>query len=592
MLTQPITHDIVLVGGGHAHIEVLRRFGMRPAPGVRLTLISREVHTPYSGMLPGLVAGHYAFDETHIDLAPLAHFAGARLYHDEVVGLDLLTRHVHCRTRPPVSFDLLSIDCGATPALAAAGAREHAVPVKPVSSFHARWEALCARVRGDTGPLTIGVVGGGAGGVELVMALREGLCHLPGVDPGRLAFHLVTAGSEVLPGHPPRARRLCRRALAAGAIAVTTGFAVTTVTAGVVHAADGRRIALDEILWVTQAAAPAWPREAGLACDADGFIRVDACLRSVSAPEVFAAGDVAAVEPHPRPKAGVFAVRQGPPLADNLRRAARGEGLRPFTPQRHFLSLVTTGPRHAIAARGPLALAGRWVWRWKDHIDRRFMRRYTALPAMNGAGAGTGDSGEDAMRCGGCGAKVGAEVLRAALAALVPPARADVLIGIGEPDDAAVVALPPGSLAVHSVDAFRSFIDDPWMLGRVAANHALNDIYAMGATPQTALAMVTLPFADNARMHDDLVQLLAGAGRVLAEAGVALVGGHTGEGAELSIGFAVNGHVTPARLVRKRGAVPGDALVLTRPLGSGVLFAAAMRGLARAQWIEDALATM
>ena len=593
MLQTPVTQDLVLIGGGHAHVEVLRRFGMQPEAGLRITVISRDVHTPYSGMLPGLVAGHYDFDETHIDLAPLARFAGARLYHDEVIGLDLLTRQVLCRARPPVSYDLLSIDCGATPSLAIPGASQHAVPVKPVSSFNARWEALCARVQRDGAPLAIGVVGGGAGGVELLMAVRHGLARLPDVDLARLSFHLLTSSDDILPGHPRRARRLYRRELDAAGITLSTGFAVSAVEHGAVRAADGRRIALDEILWVTQAAAPTWPHDAGLACDAAGFIRVDACLQSVSAPGVFAAGDVAAVEPYPRPKAGVFAVRQGPPLTANLRRAARNEALVPFRPQRRFLSLVSTGARHAVASRGPFACAGRWVWRWKDHIDRRFMRRYRDLPAMDADGSGeSGDAAADAMRCGGCGAKIGAEVLREALAAVAPGARADVVIGLGAPDDAAVVALPPGRLAVHTVDAFRSFVDDPWMLGRVAANHALNDVYAMGATPQTALALVTLPFADNARMHDDLVQLLCGAGEVLSATDVALVGGHTGEGAELAIGFAINGYVTPEALVRKRGAAPGDALVLTRALGSGVLFAAAMRGAARARWIGAALDTM
>ncbi len=593
MLLTPVTQDLVLIGGGHAHVEVLRRFGMQPEAGLRITLISRDVHTPYSGMLPGLVAGHYDFDETHIDLAPLARFAGARLYHDEVIGLDLLTRRVLCRGRPPVSYDLLSIDCGATPSLAVPGAPAHAVPVKPVSSFSARWEALCARVQRDDAPLAIGVVGGGAGGVELLMAVRHGLARLPGVDLARLSFQLVTSGDDILPGHPPRARRLYRRALDAAGIALATGFTVSAVEPGAVRAADGRRIALDEILWVTQAAAPHWPRDAGLACDEDGFIRVDACLQSVSAPGVFAAGDVAAVEPYPRPKAGVFAVRQGPPLAANLRRAARDEALVPFRPQRRFLSLVSTGARHAVASRGPFACAGRWVWRWKDHIDRRFMQRYRDLPAMGDDTAGTGgDAAAEAMRCGGCGAKIGAEVLRESLAAVAPGARADVVIGLGEPDDAAVVALPPGRLAVHTVDGFRSFVDDPWTLGRVAANHALNDVYAMGATPQTALALVTLPFADNARMQDDLVQLLRGAGEVFSGADVALVGGHTGEGAELAVGFAINGHVAADALVRKRGASPGDALVLTRALGSGVLFAAAMRGAARARWIGAVLETM
>ena len=593
MLQTPVTQDLVLIGGGHAHVEVLRRFGMQPEPGLRITLISRDVHTPYSGMLPGLVAGHYDFDETHIDLAPLARFAGARLYHDEVIGLDLLTRQVLCRGRPPVSYDLLSIDCGATPSLAVPGAAAHAVPVKPVSSFSARWEALSARVQRDDAPLAIGVVGGGAGGVELLMAVHHGLARLPGVDLARLSFQLVTSGDDILPGHPARARRLCRRALDAAGIALVTGFTVSAVEPGAVRATDGRRVALDEILWVTQAAAPSWPHDAGLACDEDGFIRVDACLQSVSAPGVFAAGDVAAVEPYPRPKAGVFAVRQGPPLAANLRRAARDEALVPFRPQRRFLSLVSTGARHAVASRGPFACAGRWVWRWKDHIDRRFMRRYGEFPAMGEDTAGTdGDAAAEAMRCGGCGAKIGADVLREALAAIAPGARADVVIGLGEPDDAAVVALPPGRLAVHTVDGFRSFIDDPWTLGRVAANHALNDVYAMGATPQTALALVTLPFADNARMQDDLVQLLRGAGEVFSSADVALVGGHTGEGAELAVGFAINGHVAADAVVRKRGASPGDALVLTRALGSGVLFAAAMRGAARARWIGAALETM
>jgi selenide, water dikinase len=592
-----ITHDLVLLGGGHAHVEVLRRFGMRPQPGVRLTLISREVLTPYSGMLPGFVAGHYTFDDIHIDLAPLAHYAGARLYHDEVVGLDLERGLVHCRRRPPVDFDLLSIDTGSTPALSADGAALNAVPVKPVSNFTERWAALRERARQATGPLKVGVVGGGAGGVELLLAVRHCLLadrSAASAPAHTLDFLLLTASHDILPTHAPRARRLYRDALHRASVTVHLSCRVTSVEQGFVRTEDGQAIAVDEILWVTEAAAPTWPREAGLATDQAGFIRVDASLRSLSHPHVFAAGDIAAVDNHPRPKSGVFAVRQGPPLADNLRRSLTNQPLVPYLPQQRFLALISTGGRHAIASRGAFACAGNWVWQWKDFIDRRFMRRYVDLPSMSGSAPqmATAADADELMRCGGCGGKIGADVLRGALAALPPATHADVVIGLSAPDDAAVVRMPPNKLAVHTVDAFRSFIDDPWLFGRIAANHCLGDIYAMGGEPQTALALITLPLAAPAKMRVDLEQILLGARAVLDAAGAALVGGHTSEGAELTVGFAINGLIDEGAIMRKQGARAGDALILTRALGSGVLLAAQMRGRAKATWLEAALTAM
>ncbi len=596
MQTTPVMRDLVLVGGGHAHVEVLRRFGMRPLPGTRVTVISRDTHTPYSGMLPGLVAGHYDYDEVHIDLAPLASFATARLYHDEVIGLDLERRLVHCRTRPPVSYDVLSIDCGATPAMQVPGAARYTVPVKPISSFWSRWQDLRARVAARNEPLRIGVVGGGAGGVELMLAMAYRLradCAARGRDARCLEFHLLTASDDILPTHNVRVRAHLRRALAAAEVTVQAQAEVIAVEAGRVLTARGETLALDEILWTTQAAAPVWPAASGLASDAQGFIRVDACLQSISHVGVFAAGDIAAVDAHPRPKSGVFAVRQGPPLADNLRRALQDQALRPFTPQRRFLALISTGGRHAVASRGALALAGDWLWRWKDHIDRRFMQRYAALPSMMTRKAPRDPTVLDAaMRCGGCGAKLGAELLHAALAGLPVIKRDDIIIGLTEPDDAAVVRLPAGALSVQSVDSFRVFLDDPWLFGRIAANHCLSDLYAMGATPHTALAIVTLPLAAPRKMQDDLTQMMHGANEVFITANTALVGGHTGEGAELTLGFAINGYIDEGQLLRKRGARAGDALVLCKPLGSGVLLAGLMRGATRARWLDGALSCM
>jgi len=604
----PILKDLVLVGGGHAHVAVLRRFGMKPLPGVRITVICREVHTPYSGMLPGMIAGHYGFDDAHIDLGPLCRFAGARLYRDEAVGLDRAAGRVLCAGRPPVRYDLVSLDIGSTPDLGVPGAAAHAIPVKPIGRFLKKWEGLVARVQASAGPFRVAVVGGGAGGVELLLAVRHRLRALlaaQGDELDRLGFALFAGAGGIVPTHPAGARRRLGRILAERGVAVYDA-AVTAVAADAVTTDDGTAHPVDAALWVTAAAAAPWLRETGLALDERGFVQVDETLRSLSDPRVFAVGDIAAMVAHPRPKSGVFAVRQGRPLADNLRRAFEGRRLRPFRPQRAFLGIVGTGDRHAVAfRRGWLrdgwSVEGGWVWHWKDRIDRRFMRRFADLPAMAppspeapavADAAARAMLAEAAMRCGGCGAKVGANLLARTLSELKPVVRDDVLIGLDAPDDAAVIAVPPGKVLVQTVDHFRAILDDPYLFGRIAANHALGDVYAMGAEPQSALAIVTVPYGPEVQVEEQLVQLMSGAARTLEEAGCTLAGGHTGEGAEMALGFAVNGLADPARLMRKSGLRPGDALILTKPLGTGTLFAAEMRGKAKRRWIEAAIASM
>ncbi|MBV9756344.1 MAG: FAD-dependent oxidoreductase, partial [Alphaproteobacteria bacterium] len=338
----PVVKDLVLLGGGHSHVAVLKRFGMRPLPGVRLTLIARDVHTPYSGMLPGLIAGHYGFDDAHIDLGPLARFAGARLLHDEAIGLDLAARRVTCRGRPPVAYDVVSIDIGSTPRTDVPGADGNVVTVKPIAGFLEKWRHLAQRVLARRGDVRVGVVGAGAGGVELLLAAQHRLGRLLAADGqagARPEFHLFSETAEILPSHNARMRTKFGRVLRERGVAVHAGQAVVAVAPGQVTLADGAAFVLDEILWVTQAGAAPWLRDTGLALDDKGFVLVTDALQSVSHPDVFAAGDVAAVARHPRPKAGVFAVRQGPPLARNLRLALLGRPPRPFAPQREFLSI-------------------------------------------------------------------------------------------------------------------------------------------------------------------------------------------------------------------------------------------------------------
>ena len=604
-MSHPVLKDVVLLGAGHSHVTVLRMFGMKPIPGVRLTLISREVHTPYSGMLPGLIAGHYGFDDAHIDTGPLARFAGARLYQDEVVDLDLAGRRVICRSRPPVPYDLLSLNIGSTPNTAGVpGASEHAIPVKPIDGFLRRFEALQTRVLARKGRAAVALVGAGAGGVELLLAAEHRLRHAvrhAGFDASGLSFVLVSDVPNILPSFPAAFRARFHSILAARGIAVVTGAPVTAVETGRLMLAGYGPLAADEILWTTQAAPARWLAKAGLPLDPRGFLKVDSMLRVIGQDDVFAAGDTIAFSDRELPKSGVYAVRAGPALADNIRRTLTGRSLRRFKPQREALYLVSTGERHAVGTRNGVVVEGAWVWRWKDWIDRRFMRKYNDLPEMKVAPAALPPLADRealkeisaiAMRCGGCGAKVGATVLTRALAGLIPAARADVVVGLDAPDDAALVDVGGEKLSLQTVDYFRAIVDDPYTLGKIAANHALGDVYAMGGEPQTALAIATVPYGLESKVEADLSAMITGANEVLREARCALVGGHTSEGAELALGFAVNGLVPAAAALRKDGLTPGDGLILTKPLGTGTLLAADMRGRAKARWVMAAIAHM
>jgi len=469
-----------------------------------------------------------------------------------------------------------------------------------------RWRDLAEKIVAREGHLRIALVGAGAGGTELTLSIQHRLRAMlaeKNMPPDRFEFHLVTGSDTVMPQENCATQIKFNRILAERGVTVHAGAKVTRVEAGKLHCADGNIIEADEIFWVTNAGSQAWPGASGLDVDEEGFIRVDDCLRSLSHSDVFAAGDTANVVNHPRPKAGVFAVRQGPPLAANLRRVLLNRAPRKFKPQSRFLKLISTGDKYAVAARGALALEGAWVWALKDWIDLRWMRKYIDLPEMEddeevtvARGLASPDAlkaiSAIAMRCGGCGAKVGATVLSRVMNRLEPVDRDDVLVGLKAPDDAAVVDVPDGKVMVHTVDYFRSFVDDPYIFGQIAANHSLGDIFAMNAEPQSALAIVTIPYGLEEKVEAVLHDIMAGSMKVLEENNTALVGGHTSEGAELALGFSINGLADRASLLRKEGMRPGDALIITKPIGTGTLFAADMRQQAKGRWVDAALDSM
>ena len=574
----PPLRDIVLLGGGHANVQVLKRFGMRPEPGVRLTIVAREPHSPYSGMLPGLVAGVYAWDDIHIDLARLAAFAGARFIAAEANGLDVERRQVTFADRPPLRYDVLAINTGGVPGEDFASS--FVTPVKPIGRFLPVWREL---VEGIDGLRHLTIVGAGAGGVELALAIE----HCTG-----FACTIVDAADEPLAAFTATARRRVARAIHGRGIELLTGFEVTNADAGTIFASDGRRLQTDHVLWVTGVEAPVWPAQAGLAIDPNGFIAVNDALQSVSHPDVFAAGDVAGQVGQERPKSGVYAVRQGPALAANVRRHVIGRPLRSFRAQRHALAIIGLGVGNAVASRGGWALSGPWVWRLKQWIDRRFIQKFNELPSMSQKAPKVASSLRpelpEPMRCGGCGAKLGADILHRVLDRLAVSTSPATVRGIG--DDAALIRVGAGDMAV-SCDGFRAMLDDPYRFGRIGAHHALNDLFAMGAKPGFALALATVPAMADALMEEDLFQMMSGALAVFREHGVDLVGGHSAEGAELGIAFSVTGTLQ-AEPLTKGGMGAGEKLILTKPIGTGALLAGAMQGQTRAADLVTAVDAM
>ncbi|MBM5826989.1 MAG: selenide, water dikinase SelD, partial [Cyanobacteria bacterium M_surface_7_m2_040] len=573
---------LILAGGGHSHALVLRMWAMQPRrrPNAWITLVSRSSTALYSGMVPGLVAGLYRREDCGIDLRRLADQAGVGFVQAEITGLDLGQRQLLLAGRPPLRFDWLSLDVGAETATAEEPPDER-LPVKPLEPFLAHCDDLPRQQ-------ALQVLGSGAAAVEVALALQA--------RGHRLVLQTKPSGLDL--GSAAANRRL--EAVLRQADIALNGPSSQHSAATI--ACTGSR-------------APGWLAASGLPTGAGGRVRTDASLQVEGDPRLFASGDCGVIANDPRPPSGVWAVRAAPVLAANLERALTGRPLRRWRPQRRALQLLgdggVAGQPRAIALWGPLAVGpSRWLWRWKDRIDRQFMARFAQLGAMH----------EEAMACRGCAAKVGAAPLQTALNRLSVEAKnsqAAPLLNAPQPaqpratpeplanDDAALVARSAtGDLLLQSVDGFPALVSDPWLNGRLTTLHACSDLWACGATVLSAQAVVTLPQLGTELQADLLHQSLAGVCSVLDPLGAQLLGGHTLEArdamaagpgmptAGLSLMLTINGSAPAGRLWPKGPLHSGDALILMRPIGSGVLFAAAMAGAAKPRWLDEALALM
>lgn len=598
MQAVPNVKDIVLVGGGHAHALVIRMWAMDPVPGLRLTLISPDVYTPYSGMLPGLIAGHYEFEQAHIDLPRLCAQANVRFIQASANGLNTSDKSIQLENRPAISYDVCSLDIGSTPDNSIQGAAEFATGVKPISRFYQHWTQLKEQLKQHKAeaPFKVAIIGGGAGGIELVGAMN----HWAQQNDCHAQFHLLSRGNSLLSNFSKLLQRKLLANFKKTNIKLHLNFDTQSISANSVRSKD-ESLTFNKIFSCTQASAAAWLKQTKLNLNEHGFVEVNQFLQSSNHENVFAAGDIAHLVKSPRPKAGVYAVRMGPILFNNLINNALDKKLKPFKAQSDFLSLIALGGKTALGSRPPFSIAGSWVWKWKNHIDLKFMNMLQQLPAMPANSKtpkldpalqktmGIKDISELAMRCGGCGGKIGASILSNVLSKLNPHEQAGIDVGLKNSDDAAVLDIPAQKKLVQTIDHLKTFISDPYLFGKLSALHALSDAFAMHAKPHSAQALVQLPVASEAIQERDMSQLMQGAISVLNQHQCTLVGGHTSEESQLNLGFCINALASQEDLLHKKGAKIGQVLILTQPLGTGVLFAAHQQGLADGLHVQNAL---
>ncbi len=585
---------LVLVGGGHAHVQVLRRFAME-RPEAEIWLVVDQPIAVYSGMVPGYIAGLYRRDELEIDLVPLARRAGAQVIFAQATRIDTAGRRLELDGRPPIPYDLLSFNIGASVAgLDLPGVRGAAIATRPIRRLIGEVETLLGRWLGSEEerkkPRRIVVVGAGSGGVEIAFTLGSRL-RAEGVT---VKTSLVQTGLFVLPGFSPSLRQKVEEAARRHGIELVLGKRAMAVEEDTLRLDGGPPLPFDALFWVTGAAAPEIFRRSGLPVDERGFLLVRSTLEAQQHDAIFAAGDCAALADAPAiAKAGVYAVRQGPVLESNLRARLGGKDLDTYVPQNDFLTLLNLGDGSAIGGKWGFAFEGRWVMRLKDRIDRAFMERFQVLQPGGEPAPLFPPMAMEPMFCGGCAAKAGQNVLDRVFARLAPPPADDsVVLGLDPPDDAAAFRTPGGELVLVTLDAFKAFTGDPWLVGKVAAINAVSDLYAKGAVPAHALALVALPETlGEERSEETLYQVLEGIRSVLDPLGVALVGGHTTLAAELMVGLSIDGR-PGGGLLRKGSLEPGHRLVLTKGLGTGVLLHADPQALVRGPWLEKAFASM
>lgn len=550
-----------MIGGGHSHIQVLKTLSEQAAKPFEVILVTNVIETPYSGMLPGQLAGWYEQSETHFNLLKVCAQSQTTLIQATVTGIDPTKKVVHLAGRPPLDYDFCSINVGVRP-WQPRGCENNpfVMAVKPISEILSRWKSM-----DDSLPKRVLVVGAGAAGFEISNIVNA---RTPATE-----VSLIDSGSLVLPTFGSSTRQKAEKILRRNSITTLLNHKLIEVQDQKAIFENQPEILFDRMILSTGALAPAWFKETSLDLSQDGYLLVDETLKT-SDPFIFAAGDCIHFSPHPLPKSGVFAVRQGPILTENLLAQAQGNGLQSYRPQKRSLALLVSAKKRALFSYGPISFESAAAWTLKDLIDRRFMRMFGGMePAMQSL------PGDAENTCGGCGGKVESQIVQNAVQNLKLDPEIKKLLPL-HIDDVGEFQ----NLAV-SIDGFRSFTQDLFLFGKIATLHALNDIWASGSVPNAITVQVNLPEMPPLQRSRHLKEMMEGVFEVLKKWNIQLLNAHTSESVEYSISMTSIGQIK--NRWRKSPLGRNLSLILTKPVGSGVYLQALMKGqLTQRGWSE------
>jgi pyridine nucleotide-disulfide oxidoreductase family protein len=371
--------NLVFIGGGHSHAIALKLWGEKPLLGINITLISNVENTPYSGMLPAYLAGDYNYQESHINLKKLCQFAKIILIIDEVTNINYQHRKIICKSGKKINFDLLSIDIGSNPKIDnIEGANLYGIPAKPVPFLLKKWQEIIKNSEeNNSKKLTLTFIGGGAGGVELAINTHKKLTKI--LSPEKLTINLIHKGNRILSTHNEWVSYKLTEILLNKNINIYLNSTVKTIKKEKIILTSGKEIISNYHFLVTEASAPLWLKNSSIYTDKNGFILIKNTLQSINCDFIFATGDIATMINYPHPKAGVFAVKQGKPLYENLCNFLNNKPLKSYYPQKYYLNLIGVSNETAIASWGYFSWESPLLWHLKKYLDTTFMEQFAQL---------------------------------------------------------------------------------------------------------------------------------------------------------------------------------------------------------------------